>query len=166
MSYYRYDSPEVLAALRKRNAEGEELVKRATAFCKLFGGRPVFTADVNRSRFRGVELPDTADFNIWTKPSYATPVSWPRVKVKAAHREAWQGVKNKWAEYRLNEDVRMDEFYDAMGVDWANLWLSGASFFEHNDAVYLQTGMVPKPESGVIEILGSEYDAARKAAKS
>lgn len=164
MSYYRYDSPKVLEALRKRNAAGADLQKRGTEFAKSYGGRALFSGDINRSYFRGVELPANADFVIWTKPSNACPYSTPRAKVKAADREVWQAVKDKWTEYRLNEDVRMDEVYDAMGVDWANLWLSGASFFEHNNAVYLKTGMVPDASSGAVEILGSEYETARQAA--
>ena len=79
--------------------------------------------------------------------------------------EQHKALTELWGGQVPKEAVDRAAFYPALGLDWGMLFLTGLAMFRHGDTIYIETGATPKPEAGAIEILGSEYKAARKASE-
>jgi hypothetical protein len=70
-----------------------------------------------------------------------------------------------WNSNRPKKSVDVSAFYPAIGLDWGILFMTGFAMFRHADTIYIETGAKPKADAGAVEILGSEYNAAKQEAK-
>lgn len=54
--------------------------------------------------------------------------------------------------------------WEAMGIERGGIWLSGGVCFEHNSVVFLNLASKSSADAvdGLVEIVGSEYEAARE----
>lgn len=168
MSFWKFSSKEALAALEEIERQEHELKRRGDEFAALFGGKSVPQRTINEVRFYGVRFDGREYVNpaLWTKAtSKQGYAQQPRVKVPANLKRESEALWQIWNEQRPSIKVNHDPLFEALGFDWGNLLFSGFGMFRHGDVIYVETGATPKPEAGGVEILGSEYGAARKAAE-
>lgn len=169
MSFWKFSSKEALAAWDEMERQEEELKKQGTEFSALFGGKPVYQKTVCDWRFYGVRFDGREYGNpaLWTKATNKNGYAQqPRVKVPTSLKRESEALWQLWNDQRPHINADREKFYESIGLDWGNLLFTGAhSMFRHGDVIYVDTGATPKPEAGGVEILGSEYGAARKAAE-
>ena len=168
MSFWKFTSKEALAAWDEMELQEAELKKQGDEFSALFGGKPVYQKTACDWRFYGVRF-DGREYNnpaLWTKATSKNGYAQqPRVKVPAILKRESEALWQLWNEHRPSMKVNRDSFFEAIGFDWGTLLFSGFGMFRHGDVIYAETGATPKAEAGGVEILGSEYGAARKAAE-
>ena len=169
MSFWKFSSKEALAAWDEMERQEAELKKQGDEFSALFGGKPVYQKTACDWRFYGVRF-DGREYNnpaLWTKATSKNGYAQqPRVKVPSALKRESEALWQLWNEHRPHKIADREAFYQSIGLDWGNLLFSGFAMFRHGDVIYVETGATPKAEAGGVEILGSEYDAARKAAEA
>lgn len=168
MSYWKFTSKEALAAWDEMERQEAVLKAQGASFAALFGGKPVYQKTVCDWRFYGVRFDGhvyvAAD--LWTKPTSKNGYAQqPRVKVPTSLKRESEALWQLWNAQRPSVTADREAFYESIGLDWGNLIFSGFSMFRHGDVIYAETGATPKAEAGGVEILGSEYGAARKAAE-
>lgn len=166
MSYWKFTSKEALAAWEEMERQEAELKAQGESFAALFGGKPVYQKTMCDWRFYGVRFDGhvyvAAD--LWTKPTSKNGYAQqPRVKVPASLKRESEALWLLWYAQRPSVTADRKSFYESIGLDWGNLLFSGFDSFRSGDVIYVQTGATPKAEAGGVEILGSEYGAARKA---
>lgn len=169
MSYYKYDTPEARAAWAEYCRQEAELKKACESFCNLFGGKPVYFRTATDDRFSGIKFSGEPynGHELWTKPvARDSFVQHPRKRVPAALREKSEALHAIWNEQRPNLKADKEAFFQSLGLDWGNIIFDSFSMVVREGVVYVSTGAQPKPESGAVEILGSEYSAAVKAAQA
>lgn len=168
MSFWKFSSKEALAAWDEMERQEAELKAQGESFAALFGGKPVYQKTACDWRFYGVRF-DGREYNnpaLWTKATSKNGYAQqPRVKVPAALKRESEALWQLWNEHRPHKIADREAFYHSIGLDWGNLLFSGFAMFRHGDVIYVETGATPKSEAGGVEILGSEYGAARKAAE-
>lgn len=167
MIFYKFISPEALAAWDAMHKQETELRQHAATFAALFGAKPVFKSDLTRSYLFGVRFDGAAylDPALWTKPTEQTGFScWPRAKAPKGMGADHKALVELWAVQKPGFDVNRDPFLKSVGLDWGMLLLTGCAYFRHGDAIYFNTGAKPDAAAGGIEILGSEYQQAKTAA--
>lgn len=168
MSFWKFSSKEALAAWDEMERQEAELKKQGDEFSALFGGKPVYQKTACDWRFYGVRF-DGREYNnpaLWTKATSKNGYAQqPRVKVPAALKRESEALWQLWNDQRPHKIADREAFYQSIGLDWGNLLFSGFAMFRHGDVIYVETGATPKAEAGGVEILGSEYGAARKAAE-
>lgn len=169
MSYWTFTSKEALAAWDEMERQEAVLKEQGASFAALFSGKPVYQKTVCDWRFYGVRFDSAKVYGgieLWTKPTSKNGYAQqPRVKVPASMKRESEALWQLWNEHRPSMKVNRDAFFEAIGFDWGTLLFSGFGMFRHGDVIYAETGATPKAEAGGVEILGSEYGAARKAAE-
>lgn len=168
MSFWKFSSKEALAAWDEMARQEEELKSHGSSFAALFGGKPVYQKTACDWRFYGVLFFGRAygHEDLWTKGTTKNGgARLPRVKVPTSMKRESEALWQLWNDNRPHINADRKAFYESIGLDWGNLIFSGLSMFRHGDVIYVDTGATPKPEAGGVEILGSEYGAARKAAE-
>lgn len=168
MSFYKISTPEALAAWDAMQQAGAELRRQGAAFAKLFGARPVFKNDVTSTSFRGIRFHGTTyvSESLWTQPTNNNGYcSWPKSKAPRGMSAEHKALMEIWNSNRPKTSVDVSAFYPAIGLDWGILFMTGFFMFRHADTIYIETGAKPKADVGAVEILGSEYNAAKQEAK-
>lgn len=169
MSYWKFTSAESLASWDEMVRQEEELKKQGSTFAALFDGKPVYQKTMCDWRFYGVRFDGhvyvAAD--LWTRPTSKNGYAQqPRVKVPAALKRESEALWQLWNAQRPHITADREAFYESIGLDWGNLMFCGFASFRYDGVIYVETGATPKPEAGGVEILGSEYAAAQRAAKA
>lgn len=168
MSYWKFTSAEALAAWDDMEKQEAELRKKGKEFAALFGAEPVFQRTINEVRFYGVRFDVIVHVHhaLWTKATSKNGFAqMPKVKVPADLKWKSETLWEQWNDHRPSIKVNRDAMFESIGYDWGNLLFAGFEIFRHADVIYVQTKATPKPEAGGVEILGSEYAAAQRAAK-
>lgn len=168
MSFYKFNTPTAIAAWDAMKLADSELRKQGTAFAELFGARPVFKKDVTSTSFHGIRFHGTTyvSASLWTQPTSNNGYcSWPKAKAPRGMSASHKALMELWNGCRPKQSVDVSAFYPAIGLDWGILFMTGFAMFRHADAIYIETGAKPKADAGAIEILGSEYNAAKREAK-
>lgn len=165
MSFFKFTSAEALAGWDKLQADAQELRGAGESFAALFGGKAVFTSDGVRESFAGVKFagPIYVSSEIWTKPTSRTGFAcWPKSKAPAGKSDEHKALSDIWNAQRPKMFVDKAVFYPLLGLDWGTLLFTGITYFRHGDAIYVETPATPKASAGAIEILGSEFDQAKR----
>lgn len=168
MSYWKFTSAESLTAWDEMHRQEEDMKKQASTFAALFGGKPVYQKTMCDWRFYGVLFFGRAygHEDLWTKgTSKNGGARQPRVKVPANLKRESEALWQLWNDQRPHITADREAFYESIGLDWGNLMFCGFASFRYGDVIYVETRATPKPEAGGVEILGSEFAAAERAAK-
>lgn len=175
MSYfYKTESPKVLAAVRawdeKKaawNAQGEKLGH-------VFGAAASTMYNGSRYYIGGIKLSASRDLDVhWCRPDEYGYRSLRRAakhakgtdkEVRASEKAEHQRLVDLWKEH-CPDTIDRDEMWEAIGVERGGIWLSGGVCFTYSDTVYLNLGSkaADGDVDGLVEIVGSEYEAARQA---
>lgn len=165
MSFFKFTSAEALAGWERLQADAKELRVAGEAFAALFNGTAVFTSDGVRESFAGVKFsgPIYGTPEIWTKPTSRTGFAcWPKSKSPVGRAQEHKALSDIWNAQRPKMCIDKSIFYPLLGFDWGTLLFTGITYFRHGDAIYVETGATPKAAAGGIEILGSEFDQAKR----
>ncbi|WP_426817641.1 hypothetical protein ACP3TC_04820 [Winslowiella sp. 2C04] len=169
MSYYKFTTPDALAAWDAMEKKEAEVRQHGKEFAALFGGNPVFRNDLTRASFYGVRFESNPYISaeLWTKPNGNNGYSsTPKVKAPKGMGKEAKALAAKWKENYPTLKLDREPMLDALGLDWGMLFITGCHYFRHGDAIYVETGARPKTSAGAIEIIGSEFNEAKSAAKA
>ena len=166
MSYYKINTAAAIAAWHVEDEVLKRLQRESREFAKRFGAIAVFERSINTISFRGVRLASPAHPTIWTKPTQNNGwICQPLKKAPVGLKDEHATLIAEWEEYRPKFTVDQDPLFEALGIDWGMLFLSGYTLFMHDNEIYLDVKAVPRPNAEAVEILGSVFNEAKKLAE-
>ncbi|GAB1617126.1 hypothetical protein [Pseudomonas sp. NGC7] len=172
MSYfYKTKSPKVLAAVRAWDAKKGDWTTQREKLGQIFGGAasPMFSS--TRSYVGGIKLSASTSLDVhWCRPDQygyralrtsAKHAEGTDKEVRASEKAEHQRLLDLWKEH-CPPSIDQDEMWTAIGVNTGGIWLAGGVCFEHDGATYLNLGCAETEVDGLVEIVSSEYEAARQ----
>ena len=166
MSYYKTSDKNALQA----NATFENEIKALRSSCDVhaekFGGKAVTASSLTEIRFGGLIFEPCLPAILWTKPIRGDcPIQRPRSSVKGIEaKKDLESLMAQWNASVPKARVSFSPVYEAMGFNYSVALLFGLEFFEHEGAIYLQTNAIIG--APMVEILGSEFNAAKNAIRA
>ncbi|WP_320152985.1 hypothetical protein [uncultured Tolumonas sp.] len=165
MSYYKNETKHAIDVAERIKSAKTDLFNRAVEFSKLLNAEPVMVYSGTRTTFHGVKFPNGEFYlnaGLWTVPDRKlNNLCRPRKKVPATLKIESIKLHELWSK-KPNEDVRADEIYAAIGLDYMAMCMSGGGrMFTTTTGIYIQSNQKPSDGSGTVEILGSEFEAAK-----
>lgn len=186
--FYKSEAPETVAIVQEFYQAKAVLNERLVALGGLFGGTVAPMRDITSHFAGGVKLSASHELDAhWCRPDEhgfrslrqkAAPPKGITKEQRAAIRAEHERLRGLWKEHcpaRLNAH----EYWDRLNVNTGNLLLCGGLKFEHQGVAYFCLGFgidsdrhqanlaAGKPTAGwitgAVEILPSEYEAARLA---
>ena len=164
-AYYKTDDLAVLAALKKHNDECGVIRDAGKAFARHFGGHLLVNNSIHGYRIAGLVFDPRKDGRLWTLADQkAGGEQHPRMNITKAtpdEKVALATLKADWKARFPTENSDFSPVMKAMGTDWGNCAFNGGfAMFEHAHFVYATASV--KLADCMVEILGSEYAAARE----
>ncbi|ATR82737.1 hypothetical protein CS390_09270 [Pseudomonas sp. HLS-6] len=174
MSYfYKTESPKVLAAVRAWDEKKATWNARREKLGRVFGGAASPMYSGSRNYVGGIKLSASTTLDVhWCRPDEygyralrraAKHVKGSGKEVRTAEKLEHQRLLDLWKEH-CPDAIDRDEMWQVIGVNTGRIWMTGGVCFDHEGVVYLNLGC--KAEAGevdgLIEILASEYEAARQ----
>ncbi|QYX51528.1 hypothetical protein K3F44_18225 [Pseudomonas sp. S07E 245] len=186
--YYKSEAADVVATVQEFYCAKEALSESLVELGKVFGGAIAPMRDITSHFAGGVKLSASPELDVhWRRPDEfgyrslrhkAVPpkgiTKEQRAAVRANHEHLWE-------QWRAHCPPRLEthDYWDRLNVNTGNLLLCGGILFEHQNVAYFALGFeinkadheanvsAGKPTSGwingAVEILPSEYEAARLA---
>lgn len=172
MAYYKTSDAGVLAAWKTYREGCDRLQVIGEAFAKRYeGAKPLFQTSFHSGRhFYGLTFSPVMPQPIWTLPDpKAERSQFPRrsapAGIKGEERKAIKAeldrLNAEYKEHEPKEKADMQPFLKSMGLDGGALFFSTYKHVHAGDCLYVST--TAKPSAVMVEILGSEFDAAEKA---
>lgn len=173
MAYYKTSDAGVLAAWKTYREGCDRLQVLADAFAATFpGAKALVSTDWHSGkRFYGLSFNPRMPQPLWTKPDEKTGFSqFPRRSLppgtKGEERKALNAELKKlnedFKERKPKEKVDMQPFLESIGLGGGVLFFAGCKLVFVEDVLFVSTSA--KPNEVMTEILGSEFEAAEKAA--
>lgn len=175
--FYKTESPIVLAAVRAWDEKRAAWNAQREVLGKMFGGHASPMYSGTRNFVGGIKLSASSDLDVhWRRPdehgyralrSSAKHAKGITKEARALEKAKHERLLEQWKEH-CPSDIDSDEMWTAVGVERGNVWFFGGVCFEHDGAVYLQLGSASSADQveGLVEVLGSEYQAARQSVMS
>lgn len=186
--FYKSEAPATVAIVREFYAQKDALNAGLLALGQLFGGAIAPMRDITSHYAGGVKLSDSRDLDVhWRRPddfgyrslrAAAKPAKGTPKEERAAIRAEHERLLNLWREH-CPPRLSAHNYWGQLGVNTGNLMLCGGIKFELDGTAYFHIGFqINKAEhhanvaagqptagwiEGAIEILTSEFEAARKA---
>lgn len=186
--YYKSEAADVVAIVQEYYQAKDLLTERLADLGKIFGGAIAPMRDITSHFAGGVKLSASPELDAhWRRPDEygyrslrhkAVPPKGITKEQRAAIRTEHERLWELWKAHcppRLETHV----YWDRLNLNTGNLLLCGGILFEHQDVAYFALGFeinkadheekvaAGKPTSGwingAVEILPSEYEAARLA---
>lgn len=186
--YYKSEAPEAVAIVKEFYQAKDLLNERLIALGEQFGSTVAPMHDITSHFAGGVKLSASRELDVhWRRPDEygyrslrhkAVPPKGITKEQRIAIRAEHERLCELW---KAHCPPRLDrhEYWERLNVNTGNLMLSGGALFEHQDVAYFVLGFeinkadheerisAGKPTSGwiigAVEILPSEYEAARLA---
>ena len=186
--FYKSEAPEVVAIVREFYQAKDLMNERMVELGKLFGGDIAPMRNITSHYAGGVKLSDSRELDIhWCRPDEygyrglrqkAVPPRGITKEQRAAIRTEHERLRELWKEH-CPPHLNTHGYWGLLNVNTGNLMLGGGIKFEYKGVAYFCLGFdinqaqheanvaAGKPTSGwitgAVEILPSEYDAARAA---
>ncbi|WP_350614760.1 hypothetical protein [Pseudomonas sp. HY7a-MNA-CIBAN-0227] len=186
--FYKSSEPAVVSTVHDFYVQKNALNAQLVALGMKFGGKVAPMRDVDSHFAGGVKLSGGAELDVhWCRPddhgyrslrTAAKPGKGISKEDRAAIRAEHERLIALWNEH-CPARLSSTEFWDRLGVNSGNLWLCGGIKFELDGTAYFHLGFqinkadhdsqvaAGEPTSGwiggAVEILASEYEAARLA---
>lgn len=162
MSFYKTDAPAVLVACEEERLQKAALQAEIDTFAARFGGEGLMYADP--PRFAGIKFTPAAPRDLWRAPD-RNGLQWPRsAPLKGASAEtkaALKALNAEWSQFVPIGRLSDDGVYKALGYSSSmDFMFEGLTLFVHDGFLYASTR---KAMPSMTEILGSEYEAAKRA---
>ncbi|WP_447781691.1 hypothetical protein [Pseudomonas plecoglossicida] len=186
--YYKSEAPEVVAIVQEFYQAKDQLNKGLAELGEIFGGSIAPMRDITSHFAGGVKLSASRELDAhWCRPDEygyrslrqkAVPPKDITKEQRAAIRAEHERLHELW---KTHCPPRLDthDYWDRLNVNTGNLLLGGGIKFEHLGVAYFALGFeinkadheekvaAGKPTSGwingAVELLPSEYEAARLA---
>lgn len=186
--YYKSQAPDVVAIVQDFYLAKDQLNEQLTKLGDVMGGKVAPMRDITSHFAGGVKL--SADRTLdahWRRPDEwgfrtlrcnATPPKGATKEARAAIRAEHERLLGLWREH-CPERLSTHVYWERLNVNTGNLLMCGGAKFEHqgiayfclgfeiNEAQHLENSTAGKPSAGwitgAVEILPSEYEAARQA---
>lgn len=158
MGFYKISTKKALGAWDNEINQRISLKEKADAFAKKFGGKPVFSGSATDYHFHGLSFdvaPLIGHSSLWT-------LSRSQNGYTRERREEHQQLLDAWDDGRPTERISREPYWKALGLEWGMLILCGITHYRVGDVIYFKTDARPSPDSGAIEIVESEFNAAEK----
>lgn len=168
MGFYKTTQKAALDAWGNEINQRIALKEKADAFAKKFGGKPVFSGSATDYHFHGLSFdvaPLIGHSSLWTlSRSQNGYTREPRGKTRIPRErcEEHQQLLDAWDDGRPTERISREPYWKALGLEWGMLILCGITHYRVGDVIYFKTDARPSPDSGAIEIVESEFNAAEK----
>lgn len=166
--YYKTSAPEVLAALAAYSTEAQRVRALGQVFAAKFGGTLLSRHDAHGYEVGGLRFEPRNTSPLWTVPDAKNAgAQRPRASLAKAEPDQREELKQLLADWIANFPKDRADYasvLEAIGTDWGNLLFCGISAFEVDGAFYVATSA--KLNDRMVEILGSEFDAARQKHKA
>lgn len=186
--YYKSTDATVVAIVQEYFQAREQFQEQLKVLGTVYGGAAAPMRDHDSHFAGGIKLSNDRALDVhWKRPDehgyrgLRVSASIPkglskeeRSRILEAHVELW----TKWDQHSPKR-LCITSYWDRLGVNTGNLWLSGGVKFEHLGTAYFALGFdinhadhqakvaAGKPSSGwiegAVEILPSEYETARLA---
>lgn len=168
--FYKTSKPEIVAAIETLEAEKKAFIFAAEIWAGQFDGNAIFSDQSDRISVAGIVLNnrhDRDDLEYWTKPVSAKKyASWPRAKMPKVAQAVMLAQITERYHSTMPEPVKREALFKAISCSWGDFVFSGLYFFVVDGYAYFKTGIyLPEVDEKITEILGSEFNAANKAAK-
>ncbi|MGR6474407.1 hypothetical protein ACUZXZ_01195 [Pseudomonas juntendi] len=186
--YYKSEAADVVAIVQEFYQAKDLFNSRLADLGKVFGGAIAPMRDITSHFAGGVKLSASRELDVhWRRPDEygyrslrqkAVPPKGITKEQRSAIRTEHERLCGLW---KAHCPPRLDahDYWDRINVNTGNLLLCGGALFEHQDVAYFALGFeinktgheekvtAGKPTSGwingAVEILPSEYEAARLA---
>lgn len=186
--FYKSESPEVVAIVREFYQAKDVLNEQLAKLGKLFGAAIAPMRDITSHFAGGVKLSDSRELDVhWCRPDeygyrslrqQAVPPKGITKEQRAAIRVEHERLRDLWKEH-CPPSLDTHDYWDRLNLNTGSLLLCGGIKFEHQGVAYFALGFsinqadheakvaADQPTSGwisgAVEILPSEYEAARVA---
>ncbi|APC15127.1 hypothetical protein BLL42_05110 [Pseudomonas frederiksbergensis] len=186
--FYKSSEPATVAIVREFYSMKNALNVQLAALGAHFGGKVAPMRDVDSHFAGGVKLSGGAELDVhWCRPddhgyrtlrAAAKPGKGVPKEDRAAIRAEHERLIALWKEH-CPKRLSSTDYWDRLGVNSGNLWLCGGIKFELDGTAYFHLGFQINEEKhlanvaageptsgwidGAVEILASEYQAARVA---
>ena len=165
VKFYKTSNPTIVAAANKYWADCNALRKRGLALAEFFGGELLVGNSLSGYKIGGLAFNPPKDERLWTRPDRANAGrQYPRASIKKptpAEKVELADLQIKYNSHFPTDMVKIDPMLQAMGTNFGNCFFgTQLSVFMHKGDMYAKTG-APLNEH-MIEILGSEFEAAEK----
>lgn len=186
--FYKSSAPETVSIVRSFYVKKDAFSALLTALGVHFGGKVAPMRDVDSHFAGGVKLSGGTELDVhWCRPdnhgyrtlrAAAKPGKGISKDERTAIRAEHERLVSLWNEH-CPARLSSTEYWDQLGVNSGNLWLSGGIKFELDGTAYFHLGFqinktehdsqvaAGQPSSGwidgAVEILASEYETARLA---
>lgn len=162
MSFYKTNAPAVLAAWHEERHARAQLQAEIDAFAARFGGEGLMYAEP--ARLAGIKFTPAKPRDLWRAPD-SNGLQMPRsAPLKGASQETKAELKAltaEWASHLPSRNIDSTAVYRALGFNSSmDFFIEGLTLFVHGGFLYASTR---KAMPSMVEILGSEYDAADTA---
>lgn len=186
--YYKSEAPEVVSIVKEFYQAKDRLNEQMVKLGEVFGGKIAPMRDIDSYFAGGVKLPASRELDVhWRRPDErgyrtlrqeAAPPKGITREERAAIREEHERLRIMWSEH-CPAPLRIHAYWDRLNINTGNLMLCGGIKFEHQGVAYFCLGFgINQAEhetkvaagtasagwiTGAVEILPSEYEAARVA---
>jgi hypothetical protein len=172
MAYYKTNDAGVMAAWKTYREGCERLQALADKFAATFPGATALcrTEWHSGKSFYGLKFKPAMPQPLWTKPDDKTGYSqFPRRSLppgtKGDERKALNAelkkLREDYAERKPKDEADMQPFLESIGLGGGKLFFSSYKHVVTDDCLYISTSA--KPSDVMVEILGSEFEAAENA---
>lgn len=186
--FYKSDATDVMAIVQEFYQAKDQFNERLLDLGKVFGGAIAPMHDITSYFAGGVKLSASNELDVhWRRPDEygyrslrhkAVPPKGASKEQRVAIRAEHERLRELW---KAHCPPRLDhlDYWDRLNVNTGSLLLCGGALFEHQNVAYFALGFeinkadheekaaAGKPTSGwingAVEILPSEYEAARQA---
>lgn len=186
--YYKTAAPEAVGIVQEYFQAKEQLQQQTRALGEVFGGAAAVMRDITSHFAGGIKLSHDNNLDVhWKRPdqfgfrslrSKASIAKGQTKEVRARNQTEHERLQALWNEH-CPPALDIHEYWDRLGINTGNLMLGGGIKFELQGVAYFAIGFdinevdhktkvaEGKPSSGwitgAVEILPSEYEAARLA---
>lgn len=181
--FYKSEAPAVVAIVQEFYAQKAKQAEAMERLGQIFGGKVAPMRSISTLYAGGVELSPSRDLDVhWRRPDergYRDLRTKPLIpkgvakEERAAIRAEHERLLALWAEH-CPAHISIDNYWDALGINLGNIWFCGGIKFALEGAAYFCLGFqltqAKHDEAavtgnwieGAVEILPSEYEAARQ----
>lgn len=164
--FYKTNNPDVLTETALHRQQINQMREEGLAFRDSFSAQDaIFQYSSDDNSFCGLIFEPPKDSRFWTKPDRRSGTQSPRSKVpKMTPEEKQQHAQllQQWADTYPKIKAQKRDIFKSLGTDAGLVFLCGLVFFEHQGFVYIEANITTLGDH-VIEIVGSEYQAAKAA---
>lgn len=187
--YYKSEAPDVVAIVQEYFQARDQLQQRIRLLGEAFGGeKAAVMRDITSHFAGGIKFSAARDLDVhWKRPDQfgfrslrAKPLSAKGLtkELRAQHQAEHDRLLDLWKQH-CPPELDIHSYWDRLSINTGNLMLGGGIKFEHQGIAYFALGFdinkadheakvaAGKPTSGwingAVEILPSEYEAARLA---